>query len=182
MNDVLELEIRRKIFNLIAKNPGLHARKIAEILAIQGQLTDYHLAYLEREELIVTVKEEGYRRCYVKGKLGVTERARIAILRKETPLRIVLFLLQHPYSLHKDILESVGVVKSTLSYHLDKLVKHQIIKVQAEGSEKRYALVNEKELYDLLIRYKPYSRIESFKDTWVDLEWPGAKKSDSEEK
>ena len=176
MNEVLDLEIRRKIYNLITKNPGLHAKKIAEILSIQGQLADYHLLYMERNGLITTIKEEGYRRYYIKGKLGIKERKRIAILRQKTPLKIVLFLLKNPDSKHREILENFDVAKSTLSYHIKKLVKHEIISEHLYGKDKRYRVINEKEIVELLIRYKPYSRIESFEDTWVDLKWPGTPK------
>lgn len=175
MKEFLELEIRRKIYNLIEKNPGLHSRKIAELLSLSGQLTDYHLLYLERRETITSVKEqdEGYRRYYIKGKLGVSERRRIALLQHEVPLKIVFFLLQHPNSKHSEILEYIGVAKSTLSYHLKKLVKRTIIAEHPSGHDKTYIVANEKEIIDLLMRFKPYSRVESLKDAWVDLKWPG---------
>ena len=173
MDEVLELEIRRKIYTLILKNPGLHVRKIAEILSLQGQLADYHLAYLERAHIITMIKEEGFRRCYPTGKLSFIDRQRISILRKETPLKIIVFLIQHPCSTHKEILDHLDVVKSTLSYHLTKLLNHGIINVQLQENEKKYSVGNAQEIITLLIKYKPYSRIESMKDTWVDLQWPG---------
>ncbi|MFH1100948.1 MAG: winged helix-turn-helix transcriptional regulator [Methanobacteriota archaeon] len=173
MDNVLELEIRRKIYTLILENPGLHAKKIADILSLQGQLADYHLAYLERAEIVTTVKEEGNRRYYATGKLGMTERRRISILRKEIPLRIILYLLQYPYSTHKEILEQLEIVKSTLSYHITKLLNYGLIRVHAQDKGKTYTVVNEKEIITLLIKYKPYRRMDSFKETWLDLKWPG---------
>jgi predicted transcriptional regulator len=173
MEEVLELEIRRKIYNLILKNPGLHARKIAEILSLQGQLCDYHLLYLERNEIVSAIKEEGFRRYFPTGKLGFADRKRLSILRKETPLKIIVFLIKNPFSTHKEILEQLNVVKSTLSYHLTKLLNNGIITIHIQEGEKRYTLTNEKEIIALLIKYKPYSRIDSMKDTWVDLQWPG---------
>jgi len=178
MTGPLELQIRREIYNLILKNPGLHAKKIAELLVISGQLADYHLNYLERQQLIITQKEDGYRRCYIEGKLGFYDRRRLSMLRHETPLKIVFYLLDHPQARHRDILEHLSIVKSTLSFHLDKLVKYDIISVSECENEKRYSIKDEEELYELLIRYKPYSQIESLKDTWVDLKWPGTKKKE----
>jgi len=174
MNEVLDLKIRRKIYNLIKKNPGLHAKKISEILTVKGQLADYHLLYLEREGIINGIKEEGYRRYYVKGKIGILDRKRIAILRQEIPLKIVLFLLKNPNSQHKEIYEQFQIAKSTLSYHLKKLVRCNIISENFGGKDKRYKVTDEKEIITLLIRYKPYSRIENLKDAWIDLKWPGA--------
>ncbi len=173
MREEPKLEIRRKIYRFILKNPGTQASKIAEILKISGQLADYHLIALEESEIISSVKEEGYRRYYVKGKIGSSERKRISILRQENPLKIVLYLLRHPYSKHKDILEDIDISKSTLSYHLNKLVKYEIVSVGRSGPDKVYVVTNPREITQLLVKYKPYSRIETLKDTWVDLKWPG---------
>lgn len=173
MKEVLDLEIRRQIYSLIVKNPGIHAREIAQMLSVSGQLTDYHLLCMERQDLITAVKEEGYRRYYCKGKLGIKERRRIAILRQEIPLKIVLHLLKHPNLKHREVLEYFDISKSTLSYHLKKLVKHEIISEHIIGRAKEYKVINEKEIMELLIRYKPYSRKEALKDAWVDLKWPG---------
>ena len=176
MNEVLELEIRREIYNLIAKNPGLHAKKIAELASITGQLADYHLLYMERCGLITGAKEEGYRRYYVKGKIGIKDRRRISILRQELPLKIILFLLKNPGSKHGEILEKLDIAKSTLTYHLKKLVNHEIISEYSDRKDKKYKVINEKEITELLIQYKPYSRIRSFEDTWTDIKWPGMHK------
>ena len=171
MKDVLDIEIRRKIYNIIKKDPGLHARKISEILHITGQLADYHLQYLEKKEVITTVKEEGYRRFYIKGQLGSDDRRRISILRREIPLRIVLYLLKNPYSQHKEILKIIDVAPSTLSYHLFNLIKHDIVEISKESGIKKYKIKNEEEIIKHLIQYKPYSRIEGMKETWIDLKW-----------
>ncbi len=176
MKEVLDLEIRKKIYTLILKNPGLHAKKIAEILSIHGQLADYHLLYLERNELVTTTKEGGYRRYYIKGKIGRKERRQIAILRQKIPLKIVIFLLKNPKSRHKEILKKFDIAKSTLTYHLKKLVIHEIISEHSDGKDKIYRVENENEIIRLLIRYKPYSRIEGFEETWMDLRWPGTSK------
>ena len=140
MDEILEIEVRRKIFNLIAKNPGLHAKRIAELISIQGQLADYHLLWLERKDVITAVREEGYTRYFIKGKIGIKERRRIAILRQEIPLRIVLYLIKHPNVQHK----------STLTYHLKKLIKYQIINEQPSGKEKYYSIFDEKDVARLL--------------------------------
>ena len=174
MVEIFDIDTRKQIFNLIAKNPGLHAKRIAELLGMQGQLADYHLLFLERNNMISAVREEGYTRYYIKGKLGIRERRRIAILRQEVPLKIVRYLIDHPHAQQKDIHEHIQVAKSTLNYHLKKLLIHQIIDMHPRGKEKYYNLTDKNEIIKLLIQYKPYSRIESLKDTWTDLKWPGA--------
>jgi predicted transcriptional regulator len=171
MTDLIELEIRRKIYNLISKNPGLHALKIAEILRISSQLADYHLFYLERNDIVAVVKEEGYRRYHVQGKIGVEDRRQLALLRQKVPLRIVLFILKNPDSKHKDILKSIDIAPSTLTYHLKKLIKKDIIEFQFFGEQKIYRIKNKKNIIKILIKYKPYSWIDNFEDVWFDFSW-----------
>jgi len=67
MDDILELETRRKIYDLISKNPGLHLSKISELLKMRISLVEYHMRYLEK---IVTVdKKTGFSRYFLKGKV-----------------------------------------------------------------------------------------------------------------
>lgn len=171
MDELTEVKIRRKIYVLISRNPGLHTNRIAEILKISGQLADYHLIYLERNGIIKTVKEEGYRRYYIEGKIGIQDRQRLSLLRQEIPLKIVLFLLKNPYSQHKEILGYLDIAASTLTYHIQKLIKKDIISVQISYGEKKYIIKDKKEIIHLLMKYKPYSCIDTFEEVWLDFTW-----------
>jgi len=169
MDDILELNTRRKIYNIVAKNPGLHLSRIAEILNMRISLAEYHLVYLEKNQVVVTVKEPGYSRYYIKGEVGTENKKILALLRQEIPLKIVLFLLNNINSQHRDILKNIDVAPSTLSYHLRKLMKNGIVAVQTYGEGKGYSIVNREIIVRLLLKYKPYNLFESFKDVWVDL-------------
>ncbi len=83
--------------------------------------------------------------------------------------------MKNPNMTHREIQKEFNIAKSTVSYHLTKLVKHEILSVESSRKNKKYKVFNEKEIVNLLIKYKPYSRIKSFKDKWVDLKWPGVK-------
>jgi predicted transcriptional regulator len=166
-----DLEVRRKIFVLISKNPGLNAKKISDILKISGQLADYHLLYLERHNFIQSVKEEGYRRFYKIGEMGKDERKKLSLLRQEIPLKIVLLLLEK-YSLsHKELLSFFDIAPSTLSYHLKKLMKNDIVYYEIINSDKMFKIKDIKYVKGLLIKYKPYSWVDNFTDAWSDLSW-----------
>lgn len=169
MNDVLELETRRKIYDLVSKNPGLHLSKIAELLDMRVSLAEYHLFYLEKNQLVVPVNESGYTRYYAKGEVGTEDKKVLGLLRQNVPLRIILLLLKCDTSQHKELLQNLDVAPSTLSYHLKKLVSCGVVAVQSYGEEKGYSVINKEMVTRLLIRYKPYSLIDSFKDVWVDL-------------
>jgi len=92
MSEFLELKTRKKIYKLISKNPGLHLSMIADLLNMRISLVEYHLSYLEKNELIVARKEQYYKRYYVKDRVGTRDKKVMALLRQEMPLRIVLFL------------------------------------------------------------------------------------------
>jgi predicted transcriptional regulator len=169
MKDVLDLEIRRTIHNLLLRNPGLNLTDIAEILNVSIPLAKYHLEYMEKHEVISTKKQEGFRRYYIKGKIGVDTKYKLSVFRQEIPLQITIFLLKHPYSSHKKILEQFAIAPSTLSSHLKKLVAHDIISEKHLGEKRGYVVVNEKEIIALLIRYKPSRVLRRFKDTWSDF-------------
>ena len=169
MKDTLELETRRDIYDLVAKNPGLHLSKIAKLLKMRVSLVEYHLVYLVKNQVIRAVKESGYLRFYVKGKVGTEDKQVLSILRQEVPLRIVLYLLKSERSKHKDILKEMNVAPSTLSYHLKKLNKCGLISVKTYGDEKGYSIVDRNKLVNILVQYKPYNVIESFKDIWIDF-------------
>jgi len=169
MNEVLELETRRKIYDLVAKNPGLHLSKIAELLKMRISLVEYHLIFLVKNQIVVAAKESGYLRFYVKGKVGTEDKRILALLRQDAPLRIMLFLLKNVNSQHKEILRDINVAPSTLSYHLKKLVKYGLIAVHSYGEERGYSVINRELIVKLLIQYKPYNLIESFNDIWIDL-------------
>lgn len=165
-----ELETRRIIYDLIEKNPGLHLSKIAEMLNIRISLVEYHLAHLERNDVIIAIKDTGYKRFYVKSvEIGVRDKKILALLRQETPLKIVLFLLKNPKSVHKDILSILDIAPSTLSYYLKKLIEKEIIIEGMLGEEKGYNVKDEKSIIGLLVRYKPYQLLESFKHVWLDF-------------
>jgi predicted transcriptional regulator len=166
------LEIRKKIYNFIAENPGLNLSKIAELLNMGISLAEYHLLYLEKNESIISIKEEGYKRYYVKStKLGIPERKILALMRQELPLKIVLLLLKHTNLKHKELLEHFDIAPSTLSYHLHKLLQDNVIDVHTYGKEKGYSIRNKRMVLEFLMKYKLSSMVESLKDTWDDFNY-----------
>ena len=169
MQDVLELETRRKIYDLINQNPGIHLSKISQILKMRTSLVEYHLLFLEKHEIISIDKETGYKRYYLKGQIGVKDKRNLFILRQKTVLRIILLLLKNDVSPHKVILENVKVSPSTLSYHLNKLIKKDIIELNKYGENKGYKIKNRDEIVSILIQYKPYKILDGFEDIWADL-------------
>src|SRR4030042_1301633 len=99
MNDSLENETVKKIYDLIEQNPGLHLSKIAEHLHMSIPLADYHLLQLEKNKDIVAVKDSsGHFKRYYAAESGIETQDKKVLehLQKKIPLVIVLFLLRQP--------------------------------------------------------------------------------------
>ncbi len=169
MKESLDLEIRRKIYSIITSDPGVNLSSIAESLDISVPLADYHLYYLEQQELITVSKTEGYKRYYVKGELGVEDSKILSLLQQETLLKIVLYLLANPQSKPKEIRESIHMSPALLTYYLKKLIHAEIITVLPSEEKNKYIVLKEKQVVALLIRYKNNMLLQRFRDTWISI-------------
>jgi len=170
--DSLALETRRNIYDIILSNPGLHEREIARKMNISLSTLDYHLHYLEKREMIVSRKDGRYTRYFVSFKVGAQDKKTIAILRQNTPRSIVLFLLNNPNSIHKDICREVKKSPSTISFHLKKMVEAGIIEATSLGRETAYSVTNSDEVVKLLISYRNTfldDAVDRFVETWSSL-------------
>ena len=161
--DALELDTRREIYKHIVKSPGLHERQLAKELDVPLSTLVYHLHYLEKRELIMMKSDERYARYYATKKLGARAKEVLSVLRQQMPRQIVMFLLLHPNSFHREICKKVEVAPSTTSFHLKKLTDTQIARKITVGKETMYIINEPENISDLLITYK-----ESFLDSAVD--------------
>ncbi len=163
-------DIRKRMCDIIYKNPGLHLSKIAEMLHMRTSLAEYHLNYLEKTNDIIAVKEENsyYKRYYTENsQLNDRDRQVLSLLRQKIPLQITIYLLKNPKSRHKELLDDLGLTTSTLTYHLHKLVNYEVV-VAPKYGEKGYFIKNRKEIIGYLKKYKIYTMIECFKDAWSE--------------
>jgi len=163
-----ELEIRKQIYSLVEKEPGLTLSKVAETLFISAELARYHLQYLEKYDVLLSTKEEKFRRYFLINKVGIRDKIYFSIFRQEMLLKIVLFILNNPYAKHGEIVIYFHMrTRSLLSYYLKKLIKKGIIQIQSEGNERRYVIQNEMEIIQFLIKYEPYSAIDGINESWI---------------
>ena len=164
------IETRQRIYELILKNPGLHQAKIAQMLTMRKSLAEYHLQYLEKTKAIISIKKEGYRRYFVEdGDVAEEDKKILSLVRQKIPFKIVTLLLEKSILKHKEILSNFDIAPSTLTYHLNKLIKQGVIEVTKYGDEKGYSIKNRKKLMKFVIRYDVGIAAESFKDLWDDI-------------
>lgn len=159
----LELESRRRIYDFLTANPGVHLRRIGQVLGMSTGMLSYHLGYLERNGILKS-EADGHRKRYFIARAFVEAQRRIlAILRQDVPRRIVLELLVHGDRTFAELQSSVGVSKSTLSYHIQKLLRRDLLLRARRERESLFSIRDLEEVRKLLLANRG-----SFQDDAVD--------------
>ncbi len=152
--DPLDLPLRKRIAEYIRRNPGVHFRQISRDLDLAiGQL-DFHMNALVKGEVLVKESGTGNARFYVRDKFSKDERKAMSILRREIPRGIVLYLLDNPGSGPSKILGNFTFTSATMSYHLRRLEKTGVLRVDQDGRERHYFVDDPELVESLLILYR----------------------------
>ena len=178
--ELLELETRRAIYNLVLAQPGLHLREIQRRLGMHINLVEYHIHHLIASELVMSVEQGGYNRFFPSQAAGTGERVDtltsrdkrvLGLMRQPMPLRIMVYLLAAGTALHKDVCEHLGCAPSTLTYHMKKLVRAEVVVQKTAGEGKGYHLADRRGVARLLMLYRPapFDQVDAFTELWLDL-------------
>lgn len=160
---MVELNLNRKrICDVVFRYPGIHFRGIQRKTNLAVGCLKYNLDVLEKSKAIVSEKC-GRNLRYYPPSVHSDNRRLLGILRLKSHRRILVYLLTHPSAKFGELAEELNISGSTLSWHLKKLEQEGVIVSTRHGKETSYAVVNEKEIKDLLTSFK-----ESFLDGWVD--------------
>ena len=124
--ELLNLEIRRKIFNYVNNNPGQHLRKIARELNINYHNLRYHLRLLEKYDMIIIKTIDSYSRAYTK-EVCTLDKELLNTIRKKTPRNILLAICFSAASSQKELSNDLELHPTTIEYHLKKLIELDII-------------------------------------------------------
>jgi len=178
--ELLELDTRRTIYNLVLSQPGLHLREIQRQLGMHVNLVEYHLHHLIGSELVVSVQQDGYNRFFASqaagggssvDRLTSQDKRILGMMRQPMPLRIMVYLLAAVNAQHKDVCDHLGCAPSTLTYHMKKMVKVRIVIQKSAGEGKGYHLADRRGVAHLLMLYRPapFDQVDAFSELWLDL-------------
>ena len=154
MQDPLELENRKRIFECVRGSPGLHFREIQRRTTLPIGVLEYHLNYLVDRSIVTLDKQENFSRYYPGGQLNTEKQRILSSLRQEIPRGIMLYLLRNPGATHGEVLTSFTISGGTLSYHIKKLVAKGVIRLEKVGRESRMTVLDPDKVSDLLIIYR----------------------------
>jgi predicted transcriptional regulator len=176
-DDVLAVRARRALYDFVRASPGYHLREIARVTDLSITLTDYHLRFLEKHELVSSAMDGEYKRFYPRYALGDAgarpalsdrEKAALGFLRQRVPLRAISFLMEREGAFHGEILASVSVSASTLTHHLKKLLRAGIV---ARDPDQRYRIAGGREIARLMVTYEiaGADQVDAFVRVWGEF-------------
>lgn len=160
---ILELETRSKVYELVKKYSGCHFRELERISKLSSGVLKYHLNFLAKHGLIKQEKDGNNLRYFLVD-IQFENIRLLSLLRQRSIRKIILFMLIKDDFYYEDLVESVKLSPSTVSWHLKKLLVNGIISQHKTGRKTKYKLLaSEEEIVKLLISYK-----ESFLDSLVN--------------
>ena len=168
MREKILLENRRLIHDYILRNPGSHLRKIERKLDMNLGTLRHHLIYLEKKRIIISKTEKNLKIYFVAGKMGTLDRNISSLLQQKRFRDIMLVVINTPGLTHKDIAGKLSLKPSTLSKYIKVLEEREVLRHEREEREKHYFVVDEKEIMNTLLAYKP-SFLDSFVDTMLHI-------------
>lgn len=148
---------RTQIRECIGRKPGVHFNDITRDLDIASGQTQYHLRKLLRSGKL-DKEAVGGQTHYYPPTYTQWERKTIALLRRETTREIVLFLLRNEPAAPGAIAEQLDLARSTIEWHLSRLVEHDVARKQPmEGDAARIVvtLTDDENVYRLLREIEP---------------------------
>lgn len=160
-----------EILACVKRYPGIHLRGVERELGLSSALVHYHVKQLESKGHLVSALVGGYLRLYPKNApRPLAEDETFALLREEVPLHVVLILLEKGAARQGELVESLELAKSTVSYHVDKLVSRGLLVRREQGAEVVLRLKDARRVRKLLSSYAPTpDLVEKFRDLWADF-------------
>lgn len=148
-------DTRRQIRTHVRNNAGIHFNDLVRESDFAPGQIQYHVRRLiDQDEL---VRGEYYGRThYYPPEYDEWERAALALFRRETTREIVVHLIEHEPASPAEVAETLEVARSTLEYHLSRLVDREIVeKRYDERNRVTLALANPERTGELLAEVEP---------------------------
>jgi len=150
LDDTLDLESRRRIYETIRSRPGTFLRELERDLGMQVGMLSYHLRVLTEAGLIRAEPEGNHLRYFLSNGFILNDRKALSYLRNRTSRAILIHVLDRGPIGFSDLLEPLEVTKSTLSYHLKRLAAAGLIMIK-KGDGMTVSAIDPERLVNLLV-------------------------------
>lgn len=144
---------RDRIYEHVERHPGVHFNGIVRALDVAPGQVQHHLRRLgdgvDRRELY------GRTHYFPEG-VDPWKRGALALLRRETSREIVGIVLRDGAAPAPRIAEDLELARSTVSWHVDRLVEQDVVRRDREGGTVVLRLERPEETVDLLRETDPH--------------------------
>jgi len=138
----LDLESRRRIFQRVSDEPGIHFRALLDDLDYAQGTLQYHLRWLA-DEGFVDVSDDGkFTRYYPAETFDDVDRTAMNALRRKYGRRILAHLLADGPLSTTELGDRIDKAASTTSWHLSRLEDAGLVTKEREGRSVKYELVD----------------------------------------
>jgi predicted transcriptional regulator len=159
---VLDLPTRRRIADFVGAHPGSSARTVQRGVGLGWGETAYHLDQMLRAGLLH--RERGGRRdYYFPADMPPIDRQLLLSMQSAVERALLVELARFPGLTFHDLVERLGLGKSTAAFHLKFLLALGLVDVDTSSPQRRYQTRRP----DIVLRlYATFH--DSFEDRWVD--------------
>ncbi|AEN06319.1 MarR family transcriptional regulator [Halolamina sp.] len=146
---------RERLLAHVETHPGVHVNALGRELDLATGQVQYHLKRLRDGGAVVADQQYGRTHYFPPGYTD-RERRTLALARRETVRELLLLLIECEESTAGDLTDELGIARSTLSYHADRLVEAELLEQRrGDHGRVRYALVEPTETLRLLEAIRP---------------------------
>jgi predicted transcriptional regulator len=147
---------RVQIYNFITGNPGTNFRGICSALALPIGVVQYHLALLDKGNLVSNRRDGRNKRYFVSKKFSEIEMKIISVLRHETAKKILQILHVEGSVSHGKLAKRLEISSQALTWQMKQLKEKELVSCQVEGFTVSYSLAKtvSTTLHDCLVLVK----------------------------
>ena len=154
---------RQRLLTHVEAHPGVHVNALGRELDLATGQVQYHLKRLRKRGAVVADEQYGRTHYFPPG-YTARERRTLALARRETARELLLLLIEWEDATAGELTAELGIARSTLSYHADRLVEAELVEQRrGDHGRVRYELVDPAETLRLLEAIRP-----SFPDRLLD--------------
>lgn len=140
--EMLQLENRRRVYDFIKANPGVHMRALKRDLGMGMGNLSHHLQLLEETGLVASQRRGRGLKAYFSWDVTPQDRVPLALLRNPMNRAILEHLQQYREVDLEGTKRILGVSKSTAWAHLQRLVEAGLVAKARAATSEAYFLPN----------------------------------------
>jgi len=139
--NVLDQDLRARIYDHICRNPGIHLRGLASEMDLKMGTLRYHLGMLQgTHKIAVSGDASSVRYFENSGTYSADEQVILKHLRNETTKTILRVLVERPLATRQDLAGAAGISGPSVSWHMKRLQDDSLVRARREGRTTVYEI------------------------------------------